>query len=162
MAGKNKKKKHLLVGKLVAQNRKARHDYFIKETFEAGMILTGTEVKSLRAGGASIGEAYALERDGDLYLSNAHIAEYGPASRFGHEPKRERKLLLHRKQITKLVAAIQRQGMTIVPLAIYFSDRGIAKLELALAQGKHNVDKRHTVKDRDWQRQKARVLRDRG
>ena len=155
-------KKKPLTGKIAAQNRKARHDYFIKESVEAGIVLMGSEVKSLREGRASIGEAFAQEKLGEIYLSNAHISEYKAASRFGHDPRRDRKLLLRRKEIARLIGASQRQGMTLVPLSIYFNDRGIAKLELALAEGKHTHDKRESIKTRDWQRQKARIMRDRG
>ena len=149
-------------GTMVAQNRKARHDYAIEETFEAGIVLTGTEVKSLRQGRAAITEAYAGEREGELFLLNAHIPEYTAASRFNHEPRRPRKLLLHRREIAKLVAAVQRKGMTVVPLSVYFTATGLAKVELALARGKRTYDKRIAVKERDWKRQKARLLRDRG
>lgn len=149
-------------GPIAAQNRKARHDYFIEETFEAGIMLTGTEVKSLRGGRASIGEAYAAPDGDDLYLVNAHIPEYASASRFNHEPKRRRKLLLHRREIGKLMGAVQREGMTLVPLALYFNDRGMVKVELALARGKHTHDKRASIKDRDWKRDKARLMREKG
>ena len=149
-------------GTMVAQNRKARHDYAIEETFEAGIVLTGTEVKSLRQGRAAITDAYAGEREGELFLLNAHIPEYTAASRFNHEPRRPRKLLLHRREIAKLVAAVQRKGMTVVPLSVYFTATGLAKVELALARGKRTYDKRIAVKERDWKRQKARLLRDRG
>ena len=155
-------KKKSLTGKIAAQNRKARHDYFIKESLEAGLALMGSEVKSLREGRASIGEAFAVEKGGEIYLCNAHISEYKAASRFGHDPKRDRKLLLRRKEIAHLIGSAQRQGMTMVPLTIYFNDRGIAKLELALAEGKQSHDKRESIKERDWQRQKARIMRDRG
>lgn len=158
MAAKREKE----TGRVAAQNRKARHDYFITETYEAGLALMGSEVKSLRDGRASIVEAFAIERGGDLYLCNAHISEYKNAGRFGHEPKRERKLLLRRREIAYLTGAAQRQGMTLVPLSIYFNDRGIAKLQLALAEGKHNYDKRESIKQRDWQRQKSRIMRERG
>ncbi|MEQ8664400.1 MAG: SsrA-binding protein SmpB [Rhodospirillales bacterium] len=155
-------KKAPFKGAIVAQNRRARHDYFIEDTLEAGLALMGSEVKSLRAGRCSLNEAYAAEQQGDLYLLNAHIPEYGPAGQFGHEPKRSRKLLLHRREMARLTDAVSRKGMTLVPLSIYFNKRGIAKLELALAQGKQRHDKRDTVKERDWQRQKARLLRERG
>ena len=143
---------------VVAQNRKARHNYFIEETFEAGLALTGTEVKSLRGGRASIAEAFAAEKEGELYLINANIPEYEAANRFNHAPKRPRKLLLHRKQINKLVGAIQREGRTVVPLQVYFNPRGRAKIEIALVTGKQAHDKRQSIKDRDWQRQRARLL----
>jgi SsrA-binding protein len=162
MAGKNKKKK-TPGGNVVAQNRKARRDYQILETMEAGLQLTGTEVKSLRAGRASLGEAFAGEKFGEMYLMNAHIPPYEGASRiFNHEPNRDRKLLLHKKQMASLLGAQKQKGMALVPLKIYFNNRGIAKLELALGEGKHKYDKRETVKDRDWGRQKARLLRDKG
>jgi SsrA-binding protein len=146
--------------RFVAQNRRARHDYHIQTTMEAGMQLAGTEVKVLRQGLASINEAYATERGGDLYLVNAHFPEY-PPSRFNHEPRRPRKLLLHRREINRLMGAIKRDGITLVPLAIYFNERGRAKLELGLAKGKRKADKREAEKQRDWQRQKARILRER-
>ena len=149
-------------GKLVAENRRARFDYEILDTVEAGIILTGSEVKSLREGRASLSEAHAGEMGGDLWLFNVHIPEYGPANRFGHEPKRPRKLLLHRREINRLIGAVQKEGMTIVPLKIYFNERGIAKLLIALARGKKAHDKRETEKKRDWQREKARLMRDRG
>lgn len=149
-------------GKLVADNRRARFDYEILDTIEAGVVLSGSEVKSLRAGRASLSEAHAGERGGELWLFNVHIPEYGPASRFGHEPKRPRKLLLHRKEVNRLLGAVQKEGMTIVPLRLYFNDRGIAKLQVALARGKKHHDKRETEKKRDWQREKARLIRDKG
>ena len=148
---------------VVAQNRKARHNYFIEDTLEAGIVLTGTEVKALRQGRASIGEAYAAEEEGELYLLNAHIPEYAQASmRMNHPPKRRRKLLVHRRERSRLAGQVQREGFTIVPLSLYFNGRGIAKVELGLAKGKRSVDKRETTKQRDWQRQKARLLRERG
>jgi SsrA-binding protein len=148
--------------KSVAQNRKARHDYFIEDTLEAGMLLLGSEVKSLRTGrGASIGEAFAVEKDGDLYLINAHIPEYESANRFNHAPRRPRKLLLRKREIEKLRGQINRDGMTVVPLSIYFNPRGIAKCQLGVAKGKRKVDKRETIKQRDWQREQSRVLRER-
>jgi SsrA-binding protein len=146
----------------VAQNRKARHDYKIDETFEAGLVLTGTEVKSLRLGRGNIQESYAVPEDGALYLINAYIPEYEGAKHFGHEPKRKRKLLLHRREFEKLNAEVARKGMTLIPLSLYFNDRGIAKLKLGLARGKTDIDRRQTIKERDWNRQKARVLRDKG
>ena len=144
---------------VVAQNRKARHNYFIEDTFEAGIVLTGSEVKSLRAGRGSISECYAAEQDGDIYLINSHIPIYPPAGRFNHEPRRARKLLLHRRQIAKLVGAITREGYTLVPLSIYFNERGRAKVELGLGRGKKKHDKRAAIKERDWQRQKRRLIR---
>jgi SsrA-binding protein len=143
----------------VAQNRKARHDYHIDATMEAGIMLAGTEVKVLRQGLASINEAYATERDGDIYLVNAHFPEYASA-RVNHEPNRLRKLLLRRREINKLMGAIKREGITLVPLAIYFNERGRAKIELGLAKGKRKADKREAEKTRDWQRDKARIMRD--
>lgn len=145
--------------RVVAQNRKARHNYAIEETVEAGIVLTGTEVKSLRAGRASISECYAAEEGGELYLINSHIPEYPPAGRFNHEPRRPRKLLLHRRQIEKLVGAITREGYTLVPLSIYFDKRGMAKVELGLGRGKKKHDKRAAIKERDWQCQKQRLVR---
>ncbi len=144
---------------LVAQNRRARHDYFIEESLEAGAMLVGTEVKSLRLGRASIVESYAGEKDGDIYLFNANIPEYPAASQFNHEPKRPRKLLMHRRERARLLNAIRRDGMTLVPLNLYFNARGIAKVELGLARGKKNIDKRQAIKAADWKRQKARLLR---
>ncbi len=144
-----------------AQNRRARHDYFIESTLETGIQLTGTEVKSLRAGRASIAEAYAGEKDSELYLLNAHIPEYS-ASRFNHEPRRPRKLLVHKREMRKLLGAVSREGKTLVPLAIYFNKRGRAKLDLALARGKHKADKRATIKERDWKREQGRLMRDKG
>ncbi len=149
-------------GRIVAQNRKARRDYMIDETFEAGLILVGSEVKSLRAGSGSIAEAYAGIRNGELHLLNAYIPEYKSANRFNHEPRRPRKLLVHRRERSRLAGAVQRRGVTLVPLALYFNERGIAKLRLGLARGKRKADKRATEKARDWQRQKQRLLRERG
>ncbi len=148
--------------RVVAQNRRARHDYFIEDTVEAGIVLLGSEVKSLRDGKASIGESFAAEKGGEFYLINAYIPEYSGANRFNHAPKRARKLLLHHNQINKMVGAVEREGMTMVPLDIHFNPRGIAKVSLGLAKGKHKADKRQTVKERDWQRDKARLMRQRG
>lgn len=148
--------------KIVADNRKARFSFEILEVFEAGLQLLGTEVKSLREGKASLGESYATVEDNELYLINCHIPEYSQASRFNHEPRRTRRLLMHRREIDRLAGAVQRDGLTMVPLKLYFNDRGIAKLELALARGKKLHDKRQTEKDRTWQRDKARVMRERG
>ena len=145
--------------KTVAQNRRARFDYSIEDTFEAGIVLVGTEVKSLRRGQASITEAYASDQGGELYLLNAHIAPYDSGKTFGHEPRRPRKLLLHRREIGKMIGAIRREGMTLVPLSIYFNARGRAKVSLALAKGRRKADQRQALKDRDWQRQKSRLLR---
>ena len=149
-------------GKLVAENRKARFNFEILETFEAGISLTGTEVKSLRAGKSNIAESYATEEHGDIYLINAYIPEYLQANRFNHETRRPRRLLLHKKEISKLIGAIQREGMTLVPLKLYFNDRGKAKLLLGLARGKKVHDKRETEKKRDWAREKARLMREKG
>jgi SsrA-binding protein len=148
--------------KVVADNRKARFNYEIGETFEAGIALTGSEVKSLRQGRASIGESYADARAGDLWLLNANIPEYLQAGRFNHPPKRPRRLLLHRRQIDRLAAGVDREGMTIVPLKLYFNEKGRAKLEVALARGKKLHDKRETEKKRDWQREKGRLMRQKG
>ncbi|MGD8354421.1 MAG: SsrA-binding protein SmpB [Methyloceanibacter sp.] len=149
-------------GKLVAENRRARFNYEIEDTIEAGIVLTGSEVKSLRTGKANIAESYASNEGGELYLINAHIAEYAGASRFGHEPTRHRKLLLHKKEMARLLGAVQRQGMALVPLRLYFNARGIAKLLLGLGRGKKVHDKRETEKKRDWQRQKSRLMREKG
>ncbi len=143
---------------IVAQNRKARHNYFIEETFEAGLSLTGTEVKSLRGGRSTIAESYVTAIEGEAWLVNATIPEYSSGNRNNHEPRRPRKLLLHRSQVNKLIGAIQRQGRTVVPLMVYFNEKGRAKLEIALALGKKAHDKRATIKDRDWQRQRSRLL----
>ena len=145
-----------------AQNRRARHDYLIEEKLEAGLVLQGSEVKVLRQGQASINEAYADETGGELFLVNANIPEYRAANRFSHAPRRPRKLLLHRKEMARLLGAIRREGVTIVPLSIYFNERGRAKVELGLAKGKKMADKRQAEKDRDWQRDKARIMRARG
>ncbi len=144
----------------VADNRRARFDYHIEETFEAGLALQGTEVKALRAGEATIAESYAEVRDGEVWLINSNIPEYSHGNRLNHEPKRPRKLLLHERQINKLFGAVERKGMTLVPLSVYFNATGRAKVELALAKGKQAHDKRATIKDRDWKRDKARILRE--
>lgn len=148
--------------RVVADNRKARFNYEIVETLEAGIALTGTEVKSLRQGKATIGESYAGPSGEDLFLFNAYIPEYLQANRFNHEPRRPRKLLMHRRQIDKFIGASQREGFTVIPLRIYFNERGRAKVELGLGRGKKLHDKRETEKQRDWNREKARVLRDKG
>lgn len=148
--------------KIVADNRKARFNYFIDEVVEAGIELTGTEVKSLRSGKATIGESYAQSKDGEIFLINAYIPEYTEGNRFNHEPRRVRKLLLRKHQIEKFAKAIERQGMTLVPLKAYFNAKGRAKLEIGLAKGKKIHDKRDTEKERDWQREKGRLLRDKG
>jgi SsrA-binding protein len=147
--------------KLAAQNRKARFNYEIGETFEAGIALTGSEVKSLRTGKATIAESYADAYDGEIWLINANIPEYkqsGPHN--NHEPKRHRKLLLHKRQVNRLIGAVEREGMTLVPLKLYFNERGRAKIEIALGRGKKLHDKRETAKKRDWQRQKSRLMRE--
>ena len=148
--------------RVVARNRRARYDYIIEDTLEAGLVLTGTEVKSLRAGRASIAEAYASDQDGELFLRNAHIPPYEAASQRNHPPRRPRKLLVHRRELGRLIGHIRRGGYTLVPMSIYFNPRGIAKIELALARGKRKADKRESEKKRDWQRQKARLMREKG
>ena len=148
--------------KTVAETRRARFEYFIEEVFEAGIALSGTEVKSLRGGEGSIAESYAYVNDGEAWLVNANIPEFSHGNRFNHEPKRPRKLLLHAREIEKMIGAVERKGMTLIPLSVYFNGRGRAKVELALAKGKQTHDKRQTIKDRDWQRDKARLLRQRG
>ena len=156
-----KKKSGISVG-TVAENRKARFNYELGETVEAGLVLQGTEVKSLRNGKANIAESYASPEGNELFLINAHIAEYTQGNRFNHDEKRPRKLLLSRRQINQLVGAVQKEGMTIVPLKLYFNDKGLAKVLLALGKGKRTIDKRETEKKRDWDRQKARLLREKG
>ena len=146
----------------VAENRKTRFNYEIVDTFEAGLMLTGTEVKSLREGKANIAESYATEEGGEIWLINSYLPEYLQANRFNHETRRRRKLLLNKKEMRKLIGAVQREGMSLVPLRIYFNDCGRAKLELALAKGKKLHDKRETKKKRDWDRQKARLMREKG
>jgi SsrA-binding protein len=148
--------------KVVADNRRARYNYEIGETFEAGIALTGTEVKALRQGRATIAESYADSRGGELWLVNANIPEYQQGGRFNHAPKRPRKLLLHKRQIDKLSGAVDREGMTIVPLKLYFNEKGRAKLEIAVARGKKLHDKRETDKKRSWDRERARLLRSKG
>ena len=148
--------------KLIADNRKARYAYAIGETLEAGIMLVGSEVKSLRTGKTTIGESYAHAKDGEIWLVNSYIPEYTKASRFNHEPKRSRKLLVHKREAERLAAAIQREGMTLIPLKLYFNAKGVAKLELGVAKGKKIHDKRETEKQRDWQRDKARLMRDKG
>jgi len=149
--------------KIAADNRRARYDYEIGETWEAGIMLTGTEVKALRGGKASVAESYAgVEKNGDVYLYNANIPEYLQANRFNHEPKRPRKLLLHAKEIVKLAKGVEREGMTIVPLRIYFNEKGRAKVAIALGRGKKLHDKRDSEKARDWNRDKSRLMRDKG
>jgi SsrA-binding protein len=148
--------------KVVAENRRARFEYFLEEFFEAGIALTGTEVKSLRFGEGTIAESYAEVKDDQAWLINSNIPEFSHGNRFNHEPRRARKLLLHHRQIEKLRNAVTREGMTLIPMAIYFNGRGRAKVELALAKGKKLHDKRETEKARDWKREQQRLLRDRG
>jgi SsrA-binding protein len=148
--------------KVVAENRRARFEYFIEEKYEAGICLTGTEVKSLRFGEGSIAEAYAEVKNGEVWLVNSNVPEFSHGNRNNHVPKRPRKLLLKERQIAKFHGAVERKGMTLVPLSIYFNSRGRAKVELALAKGKNNADKRATMKDRDWKRDKARIMKDHG
>jgi SsrA-binding protein len=148
--------------KVVAENRKARFNYAIEDTLEAGIALTGTEVKSIRNGKTTISESYADPKGGEIWLVNANIPEYLQANRFNHEPRRPRKLLLHKKQINRLIGAVEREGMTLIPLKLYFNEHGRAKLQLALAKGKKLHDKRETEKKRDWSREKGRLLRARG
>jgi SsrA-binding protein len=151
-----------MAGKLIAENRRARYDYFLDDVIEAGIALTGSEVKSLREGKANIAESYASVEGREIALINAYIPPYGPANRFNHEPRRARKLLLHRKQIDRLIGGVEREGRTIVPTKLYWNDNGIAKLELALAKGKKLHDKRATEQDRDWKREQGRLMRERG
>ncbi len=147
----------------VAENRRARHEYDIMETLEAGIMLQGTEVKSLRTGRANIAESYAGPKDGELYLFNAYIPDWTPGVKaFAHETRRARKLLVHRREAQKLIGAVTKDGMTLVPLFLYFNDRGIAKIQLGLAKGRKAHDKRHAIKEREWNRDKARLLRDKG
>ncbi|WP_425087556.1 SsrA-binding protein SmpB [Stappia sp.] len=148
--------------KIIAENRKARFNYEIEDTLEAGIVLTGTEVKALRLGKSNIAESYASEEGGELWLINSYIPEYLQANRFNHEPRRRRKLLVHARELARLSSAIQKDGKTIVPLKLYFNDKGTAKLELALARGKKLHDKRETEKKRDWSREKARLLKTAG
>lgn len=162
MAKKNDKTKPKLISidQTVADNRRARFDYFLEETFVAGIQLAGTEVKSLRLGQCSLNESYAEERGGEIWLINAHIPEYMQAgAHLQHQPKRARKLLLHQKEINRLMGAVSREGYTIVPVKLYFNGKGLAKLEIALAKGKKNYDKRETIKDRDWNRDRQRLMR---
>ena len=148
--------------KVVAENRRARFDYFVEERFEAGIELKGTEVKALRTGEGSIAESYALVEGEEVWLINSHIPEYSHGNRLNHEPRRRRKLLLRTREIDKLQGAITRQGLTLVPLSVYFNSRGRAKVELALAKGKKAHDKRETIKERDWKREQGRLLRQHG
>jgi SsrA-binding protein len=148
--------------KLIAENRRARYDYFLDDPVEAGLVLTGTEVKSLRVGRANIAESYAAVENGEIVLINADIPPYAGGNRFNHEPRRPRKLLLHAKQISRLIGAVQREGSTLIPTKLYWNDKGIAKLEIAIAKGKKAHDKREAIAERDWQRDKARLMREKG
>ena len=148
--------------RVVAENRKARFSYAIDSTLEAGLMLMGSEVKALRSGKATIAEAYAFAKDGEIFLINAYIPEYTMANRFNHEPRRPRKVLVRKTEAKRLAQAIQREGMTLIPLRVYFNARGIAKIELGIAKGKKLHDKRETEKKRDWARDKARLMRDKG
>ena len=146
--------------KIVAENRRARYDYYIEDTVEAGIALTGTEVKSLRFGEGSIAESYAEVKGGEVWLINSNVPEFSHGNRNNHEPKRPRKLLLHEREIARFTGAVERKGMTLVPLSVYFNSRGRAKVELALAKGKNVADKRATIKERDWKREQSRIMRD--
>lgn len=146
--------------KIVAENRRARFDYHIEDTTEAGIALTGTEVKSLRFGEGSIAESYAEVKNGEVWLINSNVPEFSHGNRFNHEPKRARKLLLHEREIARFTGAVERKGMTLVPLSVYFNGRGRAKVELALAKGKNVADKRATIKERDWKREQSRLMRE--
>jgi SsrA-binding protein len=157
-----KKKKDTSTNSLIADNRKARHNYEFLETLEAGLMLTGTEVKSLRNGQANIAESYATEENGEIWLINSYIPEYLEGNRNNHNPRRHRKLLLNKKEMSKLMIGVAREGMTIVPNRLYFNDRGIAKLQIALAKGRQAHDKRQVAKKRDWDREKARLMREKG
>jgi len=148
--------------KIVADNRKARFSYFIESTMEAGLMLMGSEVKALRTGKATIAESYAYAKDGEIFLVNSYIPEYKMANRFNHEPRRQRKLLVHKAEAKKLAAAVQREGLTLIPLRVYFNAKGTAKIELGVAKGKKLHDKRETEKKRDWARDKGRLMRDKG
>jgi len=150
------------VHKLIAENRRARYDYFIEEVFEAGLMLTGSEVKSLREGRANIAESYASAEGETIVLINSDIPPFKHGNRFNHEPRRPRPLLLHKKEIGKLMGAVRRDGQTLIPLRLYFNERGLAKLELGIAKGKKLHDKREAAADRDWARDKARLLREKG
>jgi SsrA-binding protein len=148
--------------KVVAENRRARYDYAVEDKFEAGIALTGTEVKSLRFGEGSIAESYAEVKDGEVWLINSNVPEFSHGNRFNHEPKRPRKLLLREREINKMFAAVMRQGMTLVPLSIYFNGRGRAKVELAIARGRKAHDKREHDKEKDWKREQGRLMREHG
>lgn len=162
MAKKADKKKHAMisVNQTVADNRRARFDYFLEDRFEAGIVLTGTEVKSLRLGLCSLNESYAVERGGEIWLTNAHIAEYTQAGpHLQHNPKQPRKLLLKKKEVNRLLGAVTREGYTIVPVRLFFNSKGLAKVEIALAKGKKDYDKRETTKQREWGREKQRLMK---
>lgn len=162
MAAKKKDKKLLSTG-TVAVNRRARYDYEIAEEIEVGLVLMGSEVKSLRKGTVNLSDAYAGPKDGELYLFNVHIGEYPAApAKFQHEPKRARKLLLHRRERDRMISAVRQDGYTLVPMRLYFNNRGIAKMMLGLGKGKRKVDKRQAIKDRDWQRRKSQIMREVG
>jgi SsrA-binding protein len=152
----------LIAGRIAAENRRARRDYEIKDTIEAGIVLEGTEVKSLRSGRANLADSFAAQKGDELFLFNAYIPEYQASNVFTHETRRPRKLLVRRRELNKLVGAITREGMTLVPLSIFFNERGLAKVSLALGRGRKNYDKRAAEKERDWKRDKARAMRDRG
>lgn len=156
------KKKDNTSGALIADNRKARHEYEFIETFEAGLQLTGTEVKSLRNSKANIAESYATDEEGEIWLINSYIPEYLEGNRNNHNPRRRRKLLLHKREMAKLMGGVQKDGLTIVPSRLYFNERGIAKLQIALAKGRKAHDKRQVQKQRDWNREKSRLMRERG
>jgi SsrA-binding protein len=158
----SKKKKAEFTGKLIAENKRGRFDYEIEDTFEAGIALVGTEVKALRQGRANIAESYAAIERGEAMLINANFPIYAPASQFNHLPTRPRKLLLKRREINRLMGDVQKKGRTLVPLKLYFNDKGFIKLLLGVGAGKRNVDKRETQKKRDWQKQKARLMREKG
>jgi SsrA-binding protein len=155
-------KEPISTAKLIAENRRARFDYFLEMSFEAGLSLTGSEVKALRLGRANIAESYAATEGDEIVLINAYIPEYGPANRFNHDPRRPRKLLLHRKEIDKMMGAVRRDGRTLIPTKLYFNDKGRVKLELSLAKGKTNHDKREVEAERDWKREQGRLMRDKG
>lgn len=160
---KDKKSGMISVNQTVAENRKARFEYHLEEMFQAGIVLVGTEVKSLRLGQCSLNESFAGEHKGEIWLYNAHIPEYMQAGKhLQHQPKRPRKLLLNQREINKLIGSVTRDGYTLVPTRLYFDERGRAKLEIALAKGKQLHDKRATTKDREWGRDKQRIMRDRG
>lgn len=143
----------------IATNRKARHEYFIEDTFEAGLVLVGSEIKSLRLGEANINDAFCEERNGEIYLINSHIQPFDKAKYYNHEARRPRKLLLHRNQIRKMIGALKVKGKTIVPLALYFSKKNIAKIEIAIVSGKKEYDKREAIKQADWKREKAQLMK---